>query len=43
MYLDPGSAGMAIQAFFALCAAILCTLSSPRQTLARLWKRITRK
>ena len=39
MYLDPGSVGMAIQAFFALIAALIVSLSNPRQTLARLWKK----
>lgn len=39
MYLDPGSFGMAVQAFFALVAAVLSLLTAPRQTLARLWKK----
>jgi hypothetical protein len=40
MYLDPGSAGMAVQAFFGLIAALIVGLSSPRETLARWWKNL---
>lgn len=43
MYLDPGSMGMAVQAFFAVIAALLASMTAPRETLARLWRKIRRK
>lgn len=33
MYLDPGVAGMAVQAFFALVAVIVTSFSAPRQMI----------
>ncbi len=40
MYLDPGVTGMAVQAFFALVAALLTTLSAPRTTIRNLAQKI---